>query len=248
MRRNTMEHNSYSVVVENVDRCFGKHQILYNINLKVSCSKIFGLLGPSGSGKTTLVKMIAGIDMPTKGQVYVLGKKMPKLSIMGKIGYMAQSDALYGDITAEENLKFFAAMYNISRENCTKRISEVMELVNLSENLKKKVNQYSGGMKRRLSLAIAMLNQPSLLILDEPTVGIDPVLRKSIWDELDRLSKRGTSIIITTHVMDEADRCDNLCMIRDGKVIAVGTPDMLKRNTHSNTIEEAFLYYGGVKG
>lgn len=242
-----MEHSSYSVVVQNVDRCFGKHQILYNINLKVTCSQIFGLLGPSGSGKTTLVKMIAGIDVPTKGQVYVLGEEMPKLSMMNKIGYMAQSDALYGDITAEENLKFFAAMYNISKENCTKRIDEVMELVNLSEHLKKKVNQYSGGMKRRLSLAIAMLNQPLVLILDEPTVGIDPVLRKSIWNELDRLSKEGTTIIITTHVMDEADKCDNLCMIRNGRVIAAGTPDVLKKNTDSNTIEEAFLYYGGAK-
>jgi ABC-2 type transport system ATP-binding protein len=191
--------------------------------------------------------MIAGIDVPTKGQVYVLGEEMPKLSMMNKIGYMAQSDALYGDITAEENLKFFAAMYNISKENCTKRIDEVMELVNLSEHLKKKVNQYSGGMKRRLSLAIAMLNQPLVLILDEPTVGIDPVLRKSIWNELDRLSKEGTTIIITTHVMDEADKCDNLCMIRNGRVIAAGTPDVLKKNTDSNTIEEAFLYYGGAK-
>ena len=102
-------------------------------------------------------------------------------------------------------------------------------------------------MKRRLSLAIAMLNRPPVLILDEPTVGIDPVLRKSIWDELGGLSKKGTTIIITTHVMDEADKCDNLCMIRNGRVIAAGTPEMLKKNTHSNTIEEAFLYYGGKR-
>ncbi|MEY8000772.1 ABC transporter ATP-binding protein [Clostridium sp. Mt-5] len=242
-----MEHNSCSIVVENVDRYFGKQQILYNINLKISYSQIFGLLGPSGSGKTTLVKMISGIDMPTHGQIYVLGEKMPKLSMMNKMGYMAQSDALYGDITAEENLKFFAAMYNISKRDCTKRIDEVMELVNLSEDLKKRVSQYSGGMKRRLSLAIAMLNQPPVLILDEPTVGIDPVLRKSIWDELNGLSKKGTTIIITTHVMDEADKCDNLCMIRNGRVIAVGTPEILKKDTDSNTIEEAFLYYGGKR-
>lgn len=244
--RSIMEDDSCVIRVKNVDRYFGKQKILCNINFEISSPQIFGLLGPSGSGKTTLVKMISGIDVPTHGEVHVLGTKMPELSIMGKIGYMAQSDALYGDITAEENLKFFASMYNISRKNCIKRIGEVMELVNLSGHLRKKVDHYSGGMKRRLSLAIAMLNKPPVLILDEPTVGIDPLLRRSIWNELENLSKKGTTIIITTHVMDEADKCDNICMIRGGKVIAIDTPGVLKKNTNSATIEEAFLYYGGA--
>jgi len=238
--------NSTCIKIEHVNRSFGKKQVLFDINLEIPYSQILGLLGPSGSGKSTLVKMIAGIDVPTTGAVYLLNEKMPKLSMMYKIGYMAQSDALYDELTAEENIKFFASMYKLSKIKQKQRIAEVMNLVNLSEHLKKQVNQYSGGMKRRLSLAIALIHEPPILILDEPTVGIDPILRKSIWEELYKLKDNGTTIIITTHVMDEVEKCNNLGMIRDGKLIAVGSPDEIKRASNSNTIEEAFLYYGGA--
>lgn len=238
--------SSPCIKVEHVNRYFGKKQVLFDISLEVPPSQILGLLGPSGSGKTTLVKMIAGIDVATSGEVYVLDEKMPKLSMMNKIGYMAQSDALYGELTAEENLQFFASMYTLTRSKQKQRINEVMELVNLSDHMKKQVKQYSGGMKRRLSLAIALIHEPPILILDEPTVGIDPVLRKSIWDELYKLSGNGATIIVTTHVMDEVEKCDNLGMIRDGRLIATGSPDELKRATSSSTLEEAFLYYGGA--
>lgn len=170
------EPNSPCIRIEHVNRFFGKKQALYDISLHVPYSQILGLLGPSGSGKTTLIKMIAGIDTPTSGEVYVLDEKMPKLSMMAKIGYMAQSDALYGELTAEENIQFFASMYNLTKSKRKQRIGEVMELVHLSDHLKKQVKQYSGGMKRRLSLAIALIHEPPVLILDEPTVGIDPVL------------------------------------------------------------------------
>jgi ABC-2 type transport system ATP-binding protein len=243
---NEFSISSPCLKIAHVNRCFGKKQILYDISLEVPYSQILGLLGPSGSGKTTLVKMIAGIDVATSGEVYLLGEKMPKLSMLNKIGYMAQSDALYGELTAEENLRFFASMYNLTRTKGKERIIEVMKLVNLSEHMKKQVKQYSGGMKRRLSLAIALIHEPLVLILDEPTVGIDPVLRKSIWDELYKLSRNGTTIIVTTHAMDEVEKCDNLGMIRDGRLIAVGTPVELKKATSSDTIEEAFLYYGGA--
>jgi ABC-2 type transport system ATP-binding protein len=210
-------------------------------------AQIFGLLGPSGSGKTTLVKLIAGIDEATSGEIYLLDVRMPKLDMLSKIGYMSQSDALYMELSAEENLEFFAALFGLSKAERKKRINEVMELVNLTSFLKKSVSSFSGGMKRRLSLAIALLHRPNVLILDEPTVGIDPVLRKSLWDELKQLSQQGTTIIMTTHVMDEADKCDRLGMIRDGKLIAVGSPAELKEQTHTASIEEAFLYYGGTK-
>ncbi|NCA80270.1 MAG: ABC transporter ATP-binding protein [Sphingobacteriia bacterium] len=239
--------NSPCIRVEHVNKSFGKKQVLFDISINVPYSQILGLLGPSGSGKTTLVKLIAGIDVATEGQVYLLGEKMPQLSMMDKIGYMAQSDALYGELTAQENLQFFASMYHISKSKQKQRIEEVMQLVDLSDHLKKQVKQYSGGMKRRLSLAIALIHEPPILILDEPTVGIDPVLRKSVWNELYQLSNGGTTIIITTHVMDEVEKCDNLGMIRDGRLIAVGTPEELKEATNSDTIEEAFLVYGGVK-
>ena len=242
---NPPQKSSPCIRIEHVNKLFGKKQVLFDISLNVPYSEILGLLGPSGSGKSTIVKMISGIDSPTSGNVYLLDEKMPKLSMMDKIGYMAQSDALYDELTAEENIKFFASMYKLSRAKQKKRIIKVMELVNLSDHLKKQVKQYSGGMKRRLSLAIALIHEPQILILDEPTVGIDPVLRKSIWEELYNLKNNGTTIIVTTHVMDEADKCNTLGMIRDGRLIAIGSPTEIKLASNSTTIEEAFLYYGG---
>lgn len=230
-----------------VTRAFNGKEVLHGISLEVRRSEIFGLLGPSGSGKTTFVKMIAGIDEATRGEVEVLGTPMPKLTMMNRIGYMAQSDAMYAELTAKENLEFFGALFGLRGAKMKRRIDEVMALVNLMDHLKRPVGAYSGGMKRRLSLAIALMHEPEVLILDEPTVGIDPVLRKSIWDEFESLSRQGTTILVTTHVMDEADKCHRLGMVRDGSLIAVGTPEALKQETGSVTIEEAFLYYGGVR-
>lgn len=239
--------NEICIQTQDVYRKFDKNEVLHGINLTISRSEIFGLLGPSGSGKTTLVKMIAGIDEATSGRIEVLGTPMPKLTMMNRIGYMAQSDAMYTELSAKENLEFFGSLFGLRGEKLRKRMQEVMELVNLTDHLKRSVGTYSGGMKRRLSLAIALMHEPAVLILDEPTVGIDPVLRKSIWDEFDNLSKRGTTILVTTHVMDEADKCHRLGMVRDGRLIAVGTPEALKVETGSATIEEAFLFYGGVR-
>ncbi len=171
---------------------------------------------------------------------------MPTLKLINSIGYMAQSDALYEDLTAKENLQFFSELYGLKGKKQMRRITEVMDLVQLSEDLTKLVSNYSGGMKRRLSLAIAMLHEPTILILDEPTVGIDPVLRRSIWKAFDKLKQNGITIIVTTHVMDEAEKCDRLGMIREGRLIAVGTTEELKEQTNSKTIEEAFLFYGGA--
>ncbi|WP_026677427.1 ABC transporter ATP-binding protein [Fictibacillus gelatini] len=234
------------VAVQNVSKHFGDHVVLNDLSLTMGRPEIFGLLGPSGSGKTTLVKMIAGIDAPSSGTVSVFGEGMPNLKLMGQIGYMAQADALYEELTAKENLEFFASLYGLNQAKRQKRIVEVMEMVSLKSDLKKMVKDYSGGMKRRLSLAIALLHEPKLLILDEPTVGIDPVLRKAIWDKFESLRDNGTAILVTTHVMDEAERCDRLGLIRDGEMIATGEPGQLKRETNSSTIEEAFLFYGGA--
>lgn len=243
-----MTHNkSICLEVRGVSRSFGTKEVLRNITLQVGRHEIFGFLGPSGSGKTTLVKMIAGIDEATAGEIELLGTRLPHLPMMGRIGYMAQSDALYTELSAKENLEFFGMLFGLRGEKLYNRMRYSMELVGLSEHLKQPVASFSGGMKRRLSLAIALLHEPEVLILDEPTVGIDPVLRQSIWSELHELSRQGTTIIVTTHVMDEADKCHRLGMIREGRLIAAGTPADLKRETGSATIEEAFLYYGGAR-
>lgn len=242
-----MSSQEVCIRTQGVTRKFHDKEVLHGISLEVRHNEIFGLLGPSGSGKTTLVKMIAGIDEATSGEVEVLGIRMPKLSMMNRIGYMAQSDAMYNELTAKENLEFFGALFGLKGATMKRRIEEVMALVNLTDHLKRPVNAYSGGMKRRLSLAIALMHEPEVLIFDEPTVGIDPVLRKSIWDEFEDLSQKGTTILVTTHVMDEADKCHRLGMVRDGHLIAVGTPEALKQETGSATIEEAFLHYGGVR-
>lgn len=241
-----MMNTSLKVQVTNVCKSFENNLVLQNINLDVNEGEIFGLLGPSGAGKTTLVKMIAGINNADSGTIRVLDVLMPNLSLLKKVGFMAQSDALYGELTALENLDFFAAIYGLRGSIRKARIDSVMDLVKLTENLRKPVSQYSGGMKRRLSLAISLLHEPEILILDEPTVGIDPVLRQSVWNELKRLSENGTTIIVTTHVMDEAEKCERLALLQDGHIIATGSPEELKEKTNASSIEEVFLQYGGA--
>lgn len=234
-----------TIIDANVTKRFGKKKVLEDVTLTLTNNEIFGLLGPSGSGKTTLVKILCGIDVPTEGHVSVFGKKMPDLELIKRIGYMAQADALYHELTAKENLVFFASISGVKRNKRTERIQQVMKLVDLESDLNTKVETFSGGMKRRLSLAIALLHEPDILVLDEPTVGIDPALRNKIWDTFETLKESGVLIVVTTHVMDEAERCSRLGMVRDGQLIAIGTPDEIKTDTEASTIEQAFLSYGG---
>lgn len=234
-----------TISIQNVSKSFGKKSILQDIHFETEEGKIYGLIGPSGAGKTTLVKMIVGMDVPDKGSIFLLGEKMPNLPILQQVGYMAQSDALYTGLTGKENLMFFASLYQLNKSERLRRMEYAADLVNLTPDLNKKVSAYSGGMKRRLSLAIALLQNPKVLILDEPTVGIDPELRVSIWDELLRFkNEEGKTIIVTTHVMDEAEKCDYISMIRDGSFIATGTPQQLKDQYSVDSIEDAFLVAG----
>lgn len=235
-----------SIVVKQVSKSFGKKEVLKDVDLTVVPGQIYGLIGPSGSGKTTLVKLIVGMDRPSKGTVQVLNTDVPNLQLLQKIGYMAQSDALYNDLTAQENLTFFASLFKLKKQEQAKRIAYAAQLVNLTADLSKKVEAFSGGMKRRLSLAIAMIQDPEVLVLDEPTVGIDPELRLSIWQELYRLKDEGKTILVTTHVMDEAEKCDQLAMIRDGKLITSGSPAQLKEQYGIQSLEEVFLKAGGA--
>ncbi|WP_423190264.1 ABC transporter ATP-binding protein [Alkalibacterium sp. f15] len=235
------------ISIKNLSKSYGKQEVLKDIDLEINKGEIFGLLGPSGAGKTTLVKQLVGLEEATIGEVHILNKKQPSLHLIEKIGYMAQSDALYTELSARENLEFFVSLYGMNKKKRQERIEEVMTVVDLKDSFDKIVANYSGGMKRRLSLAIAMLHEPDILILDEPTVGMDPILRKSIWNSFNALKRKGITIIVTTHVMDEADKCDRLGMIREGKLTAVGSPQELKQKAHAKDLEGAFLVFGGFE-
>ncbi|MFJ8260945.1 ABC transporter ATP-binding protein [Rummeliibacillus sp. NPDC094406] len=235
-----------SVEITEVNKQFHKHVVLKDISLTVQKGKIFGMIGPSGCGKTTLIKVMVGMLKPDSGNVIVLDKPVPQFDQLEKIGYMAQSDALYTDLTGYENLKFFAKLYGFPKKQRDQQIAYAAEVVQLTDDLKRKVQDYSGGMKRRLSLAIALIQNPEILILDEPTVGIDPALKKIIWQELERLrDEEQKTIFITTHVMDEAEKCDELALMREGKIIAQGMPVELKSQFEADNFDDVFLKAGG---
>lgn len=236
-----------AIIAQHIVRRFGDRTVLDDISLTVPRGELFGLLGPSGSGKTTLIKLITGIDRADAGNIQLLGEPMPQLKMLQTFGYMAQSDALYQELTGKENMAFYGSLYGLKGKVLADRMQSAASLVNLTDHLDKQTSAYSGGMKRRLSLAIALLHEPQLLVLDEPTVGIDPVLRKTIWNVLRTLTVKGVTIIVTTHVMDEAEKCDRLGLIRDGKLIAVDTPVAIMEQTGVRTIEEAFISLGSER-
>ncbi|SOC42402.1 ABC transporter ATP-binding protein [Ureibacillus acetophenoni] len=232
--------------LQDVSKTFKRKNVIKPTTFAIEEKKIFGLLGPSGCGKTTLIKLIVGMLKADSGDITVLGKQVPNASLLREIGYMAQSDALYTALTGEQNLEFFAKLFGFSKSERKERIQYAANIVQLTEDLKVSVSSYSGGMKRRLSLAIALIQNPKILILDEPTVGIDPLLKRSIWNELERLKdEEDKTIIITTHIMDEAEKCDYLAMMRDGEIIATGKPTELKAHYNAQNFDDVFLKIGG---
>ena len=229
------------IEIEKLSKSFGEQKVLDKIDFKLESGEIVGLIGPSGSGKSTLIKTMLGMEKADEGEALVLDYKMPKREILSNIGYMAQSDALYEMLTGYENLEFFGKMKGVSSDKLKKEIEYIAEIVDLTDDLKKLVSKYSGGMKRRLSLAIALIGSPELLILDEPTVGIDPSLRKNIWKELFKQRDNGVGILVTTHVMDEAELTDKVGLLLNGDIIDFDTPQQLKVKNNVKTIEEVFL-------
>ena len=229
------------IEIEKLSKSFGEQKVLDKIDFNLESGEIVGLIGPSGSGKSTLIKTMLGMEKADEGEALVLDYKMPKREILSNIGYMAQSDALYEMLTGYENLEFFGKMKGVSAKELKKEIEYIAEVVDLTDDLKKLVSNYSGGMKRRLSLAIALIGSPELLILDEPTVGIDPSLRKNIWKELFKQRDNGVGILVTTHVMDEAELTDKVGLLLNGDIIDFNTPQQLKVKNNVKTIEEVFL-------
>lgn len=229
------------IKISHLKKQFGTQVVLHDVNLTVNRGEIVGLIGPSGSGKTTTIKTMLGMEKANQGTALILGQVMPNRKVLGKIGYMAQSDALYESLSAKENLAFFGEMKGVTGKQLRQEIAHVSSVVDLTAALNQRVSGYSGGMKRRLSLAIALLSQPELLILDEPTVGIDPALRRQIWHELKELRNQGRSILITTHVMDETELTDRVALLLHGDVIAFASPQKLEKQYGVPTIEDVFL-------
>jgi len=231
---------TYAVDVENVVKSFGTLKALDNVTLRVRQGEIYGLLGPNGAGKTTLIRSIVGLVVPESGTVTVLGRTMPDLDILGRVGYMTQAAALYPDLSVEENLRFFAAI-----SGADSNVDEALKLVELDQRRKSVVATLSGGMRQRCSLACALVHRPRLLLLDEPTVGVDPQLRVQFWDHFRDLAAAGTTIVVSSHVMDEAERCQRLGLIRFGRLLGEGSPNELRSAAGTNNLEEAFLKLSG---
>jgi len=227
---------AYAVEVDRVDKRFGVIVALDNASLRIRRGEVYGLLGPNGAGKTTLIRSLVGLVAPEQGTVTVLGQRMPQLGVLARVGYMTQQAALYPDLSAEENVRFFGAI-----NGRVDGVREALEFVDLWDRRKSVVSTLSGGMRTRCSLACALVHKPELLLLDEPTVGVDPQLRIQLWGRFRQMAAAGTSILISSHVMDEAERCDRLGLIRFGRMLAEGTVAELMAKAGVDRLEDAFL-------
>ena len=222
---------------------YGKLVAVDDLDLKVRKGLLYGLIGPNGSGKTTTIKMLVGLLSFSRGEAFLLGEKVPVKNKRRLIGYMPQEMAIYTDITVHENLELFADLYSIEEAFFRTREKELLSMIDLADRKDSVVSQLSGGMKHRTSLACALIHDPELLFLDEPTVGVDPELRVGFWKYFSELKARGKTVLLTTHYMDEAVRCDVVGMMRSGKLIAEGSPKILMQETGTSDLESAFLEY-----
>ena len=215
----------------------GQRRVLKDLSFAVPTGQVTGLLGPSGSGKTTLMRAIVGVQLVRSGEVTVLGEPAGSPGLRHRVGYVTQAPSVYGDLTVRDNVRYFAALYGMSAREAEAAIADV----GLADAAGQLVNDLSGGQRGRASLACALVGSPEVLVLDEPTVGLDPVLRVELWGRFHALADAGTTLIVSSHVMDEAGRCDRLLLLRDGELLADSTPERLRVDGRSQDLEEAFL-------
>lgn len=226
-----MIRSSIAVKVRGLTKRFGDFIAVDTIDLSIKKGEIFGFLGPNGAGKSTTIKMLCGLLLPTGGEGSVNGFDIMKESeeIKKNIGYMSQKFSLYDDLTVEENIQFFSGIYGVSNSRKKERLAWVLEMAGLQDRIKAVTKTLPGGFKQRLALGCAILHEPPIIFLDEPTSGVDPISRRNFWNLINEMSKAGTTIFVTTHYMDEADYCNRLALIYRGKIIAEGTPNELKQ-------------------
>ncbi|MFI6869843.1 ABC transporter ATP-binding protein [Nocardia sp. NPDC050406] len=218
-----------------VDR--GGRQVLHDISLTVPHGSITGLLGPSGCGKTTLMRCVVGTQIVESGTVRVLGEEAGSPGLRSRVGYVTQAPSIYDDLTVTDNVSYFGALYGASRD----QVDAAIQAVGLGDHAAQRGNQLSGGQRTRASLACALVADPEVLVLDEPTVGLDPVLRVDLWKQFHALADQGRTLLVSSHVMDEAEHCDQLLLMRDGHLLAQLSPDELRSDTGESSLENAFL-------
>lgn len=219
----------------------GHVHALQGVTAEVPAGQITGFIGPSGAGKTTLIRAIVGRQRLTSGGITIFGQAAGTAELRHKVSYMTQEPSVYRDLTVAETLRYFAIMVGVARGELVKAVDEVVATVDLAPQRDQLVGKLSGGQRQRVSLAITLLGNPQLLVLDEPTVGLDPLLREQLWALFRRLAAGGTTIIISSHVMEEAERCDGLLLVRDGRLLAQGSPADLRRQTSTDSVEASFL-------
>jgi len=240
-----MNRTEIAVETRGLIKNYGRFTALNNLDLCIKRGETYGLLGPNGSGKTTLIKILCGLMRPTKGEAMVLGSSSADSSISPRIGYMPQETALYLDLTVHENMELFGEIYGMTKLEIGEGEDRLLEVVDLAGWGNSTISSLSGGMRHRVSLACSLLHGPELLFLDEPTVGVDPELRVSFWDYFEKLRASGVTVVITTHYMDEAHHCSRIGLLREGGLIAEGTPEDIINSSGAKSLEEAFLLLAG---
>lgn len=237
-----MEH---AISIKNLTKKFGSFTAVNGISFDIPRGKIFGFLGPNGSGKSTTIRMICGVLTPTSGEGRVMGYDLVKDTerIKQNIGYMSQKFSLYEDLTVEENLDFYGNIYMMPKDLLQERKKQLIEMANLKGKEKSLAGTLSGGWKQRLALGCSLIHNPSLLILDEPTAGVDPVSRREFWHSITQLVSEGITVLVTTHYMDEASVCDIIGFIYNGDLITVDTPQALYARHNTQNLEDIFIYY-----
>ena len=230
-----------AIEVKGLVKAFGDFTAVDELDLTVRKGEVYGLLGPNGAGKTTTVRMMTGGIVPDSGTATILGMPAGSTKVLSRIGYMPQNLAIYDGMTVDDNLRYFARIQGVTNQEMAERFPLLLNLVQLTDWKDNLITTLSGGMKHRASLICTMVHDPELLLLDEPTVGVDPLLRDSFWDHFYGLSKQGKTILITTHYMDEARKCDRVGFMRRGKLIAEGKPKEILDRTGTDNLEDAFL-------